>query len=480
MIACKFDQFVNMSFLSLEAPLMRIKPSIVLLPALLVLGFFLPPAPASAAVDTLVASNSVWKYFDLGTDQGTNWITPSFDDSSWLSGPGQLGYGDGDEATLLSNGTNGNVHVTAYFRQAFDVPNPGQYAVLSMRVQRDDGVIVYLNGLEVFRDNLPATGVTYATFTGSSVADDGRGWLPGIINVPLNYMIPGQNVLAAEIHQQGPGSSDITFALELVGNTQNNTPTVAIVSPTQNAFYTEPATIAISASASDSDGNVVLVEFFQGVTKLGEDNAAPFAFAWSGVAQGAYALSAVATDNLGAKATSAVVNVTVGIAIPPTVFSKSPAPGSVSALTAINVSFTDPVFGVSASDLLINGLAATSVSGSGSNYTFTFTQPAEGVVYVGWSGAHGIADFESPPKAFDPFSAGGTWQYTLTDTTAPTLTTLSPAAGATVRELHEMLLRGSKLVKTYLTQWLSLQWQFAEVSVQSYYTRILLSRSSAH
>lgn len=382
---------------------------------------------AAAAVDTLVASNSVWKYFDTGADLGAGWIAPTFDDSTWASGPGQLGYGDGDEATLVSFGPDpNNKFITTYFRQSFTVANPGQYAVVSMRVQRDDGVIVYLNGQEVFRDNLLAGGVNYLTTSTTSAGDDGRGWLPNIINVPLNFLVPGQNVLAAEIHQQSPTSSDITFALEVTGNTQNNAPAVSIVSPTENTFYTEPATIAISASASDSDGSVALVEFFQGVAKIGEDNAAPFTLSWSGVLQGSYALRAVATDNLGAKATSAVVNVTVGVATPPTVFSKSPALGNLSSLTSISVSFTDPVFGVSASDLLINGIAATGVSGSGSNYTFTFSQPAEGTVYVGWSGAHGITDFESPPKAFDPFSAGGTWQYTLADTVAPVVTTISP------------------------------------------------------
>ncbi len=391
---------------------------------------------AAASVDTLVASNSVWKYFDTGADLGTGWIAPSFDDSAWASGPGQLGYGDGDEATLVSFGPDpSNKFITTYFRQSVTVANPAQYAVVSMRVQRDDGVIVYLNGQEVFRDNLPAVGVNFLTTSTTSAGDDGRGWLPNIINVPLNFLVPGQNVLAAEIHQQSPTSSDITFALEVTGNTQNNAPAVLIVSPTENTFYTEPATIAISASASDSDGSVTLVEFFQGVAKIGEDNAAPFTLSWSGVAQGSYALRAIATDNLGVRATSAVVNVTVGVATPPTVFSKSPAPGNLSSLTSISVSFTDPVFGVSASDLLINGIAATGVSGSGSNYTFTFSQPAEGTVYVGWNGAHGITDFESPPKAFDPFSAGGTWQYTLTDTVAPIVTTISPAAGATVRQL---------------------------------------------
>ena len=388
---------------------------------------------AAAAVDTVVAINSVWKYLDDGTDPGPDWFNPSFGDSAWFSGPAELGYGDGDEATVV-RGTNllSERIITTYFRHEFNLANPPAYVLGQMRVRRDDGVIIYLNGVEIYRNTMPAGPVNYLTRATTSVGDE-NAYLPA--NVDPGLLVAGRNVVAAEIHQPNLTSSDISFAFELTASDQNATPAVAMISPTENTCYTEPATIAISASASDSDGSVALVEFFQGVAKIGEDNAAPFTLSWSGVLQGSYALLAVATDNLGAKATSAVVNVTVGVATPPTVFSKSPALGNLSSLTSISVSFTDPVFGVSASDLLINGIAATGVSGSGSNYTFTFSQPAEGTVYVGWSGAHGITDFESPPKAFDPFSAGGTWQYTLADTVAPVVTTISPASGATVRQL---------------------------------------------
>lgn len=408
----------------------------------------LRPPKAAGALDTLVASNSVWKYFDQGTDLGTNWITPAFNDSTWSSGPAQLGYGDGDEATVVEdnptpgyNPGDSDRYITTYFRQTINVPNPGQYAVLSMRVQRDDGVIIYLNGHDIFRNNLPALDVTYTTPSLTSASDDGRSWVPGVIAVPLNYLVAGENVLAAEIHQQSPTSSDISFALELIGNTENATPSVAIVSPGANAAFTEPASIVIGASASDSDGTVSLVEFFQGTNKLGEDPSSPYSFTWSGVTQGAYALRAVATDNLGARATSAVVNVSVTAATPPAIFTKSPAPGNVTALTSITVNFTEPVFGVDASDLLINGTPAKTVTGSESNYTFSFSQPAEGVVYIGWNGASGISDFESPPKPFDPFGTGANWQYTLTDTVAPVISAINPAAGSTVRQLSKIAIQ---------------------------------------
>ncbi|NIQ29000.1 MAG: metallophosphoesterase, partial [Acidobacteria bacterium] len=61
---------------------------------------------------TLVAEGSVWKYLDDGSDQGTAWKEPGFDDTSWQAGPAELGFGDGDEATVLQGG-----FITYYFRQ---------------------------------------------------------------------------------------------------------------------------------------------------------------------------------------------------------------------------------------------------------------------------------------------------------------------------------------------------------------------------
>src|SRR6266487_2812886 len=82
-------------------------------------------APVSIAVSsTLVSRGSNWKYLDNGTDQGTNWSTLGFDDSSWTNGPAELGYGDGDEATVVSYGPNSaNKYITTYFRRAFIVPS---------------------------------------------------------------------------------------------------------------------------------------------------------------------------------------------------------------------------------------------------------------------------------------------------------------------------------------------------------------------
>jgi len=89
---------------------------------ILVLGWAALVAQFCPAQTTLVSTGSVWKYLDNGSDQGTAWQGPLFDDSSWASGPAQLGYGDGDEATVVNGGPATNRFITTYFRHAFTPP----------------------------------------------------------------------------------------------------------------------------------------------------------------------------------------------------------------------------------------------------------------------------------------------------------------------------------------------------------------------
>jgi YD repeat-containing protein len=91
----------------------------------------------------------------------------------------------------------------------------------------------------------------------------------------------------------------------------NNPPTVSITSPANGATFTAPANITINATASDSDGSVTQVQFFQGATLLGTDTTAPYSFTWTSVPTGSYSLTAKATDNLGATTTSSAVSITV-------------------------------------------------------------------------------------------------------------------------------------------------------------------------
>ncbi|MDQ5858239.1 MAG: metallophosphoesterase [Acidobacteriota bacterium] len=208
--------------------------------AVLLAGFLVPaPRPASAAITILVPTGSVWKYLDNGTNQGTAWRAAGFADGAWASGGAQLGYGDGDEATVVSFGPNASAkYVTTYFRRAFTVADPSAFAAFGLRLLRDDGAVVYLNGAEVFRNNMPAGAIASTTL--ASVALGGVDETTFVTaSLPVSSLATGTNVLAVEIHQANGTSTDVSFDLELSGSTgasvtrgpylQSGTPTSAIV-----------------------------------------------------------------------------------------------------------------------------------------------------------------------------------------------------------------------------------------------------------
>ncbi|MBB4125767.1 chitinase [Xanthomonas translucens] len=93
--------------------------------------------------------------------------------------------------------------------------------------------------------------------------------------------------------------------------TANQPPSVALTAPANGASFASGASIAVSANATDADGSIAKVEFFRGGTSLGSDSSAPYAVTWSNAGAGSYQLTAVATDNQGATATSAARSITV-------------------------------------------------------------------------------------------------------------------------------------------------------------------------
>jgi hypothetical protein len=256
---------------------------------------------------TLVPTNAVWKYLDQGSDQGTAWRGTNFDDSAWFSGPAELGYGDGDEATLIDFGPDpNNRHVTTYFRHTFT--NEAVFSSVSLSLVRDDGAVVYLNGTEVFRSNMPGGAINYLTLAPSTVnvPQESQFYNAGVNPVLVRR---GRNVLAAEIHQVNVTSTDLSFKLELTG-TGNFPPQVALTAPAPNTVLLAPSSVPLLATAADHYGRVARVEFFADAARLATDTNAPFSFDWHPL-PGTYALTAVATDTTGGSNRSAAVNITI-------------------------------------------------------------------------------------------------------------------------------------------------------------------------
>ncbi len=121
---------------------------------------------------------------------------------------------------------------------------------------------------------------------------------------------PGTHVLTA-VATDGYGAQSTSATRTVTVNEVNQPPTVALTSPANGATFTAPEPVPLAASASDGDGSIARVDFFQGATLLGTATSAPYTFSWTNVAPGSYAITARATDNGGAVTSSAVVSVTV-------------------------------------------------------------------------------------------------------------------------------------------------------------------------
>ena len=280
---------------------------------------FLNAMPAA----DLVSSGSTWRYFkgvsEASAPDATAWRRADFDESKWLTGPATFWYGDVFTGTPITDMQNS--YVTLFFRQKFNVTNPADLESLVLHAQCDDGFIVWLNGTEIQRYNVPDGELPYTATALTAETPDPAVFKDYAIANPQAVLKAGVNQLAVQVFNVNPGSSDIVWDASLAATFDQAAPVVANLQP--------------------------------------------------------------------------------------------PAGATVRELASIEVEFSEPVTGVEAADLLVNGVAATNVLAvSGSQYVFTFAKPVAGGVSAAFRTGHGITDLAGTRHPF----AGLAWTYTLDPT----------------------------------------------------------------
>lgn len=149
-----------------------------------------------------------WLYDDSGVDPGASWMDPAFDDGSWSDGTAELGFGEGDEGTELNN----HGGYTYYARFTFEIGDVSDLVAGYLDLIYDDGAVVYLNGTEVDRFDMPVGPITHTT--GASAPTGPEIELTGEYVDPA-LLVDGENVLAISVHQFNVASSDISLDAQL-------------------------------------------------------------------------------------------------------------------------------------------------------------------------------------------------------------------------------------------------------------------------
>jgi hypothetical protein len=253
----------------------------------------------------LVPRGSVWKYYYNGP-VATNWMKAGFDDHTWSSGPGQLGYGDGDEQTVLIDDPGFEPPGT-YFRHVFT--NSTLASTLTLRLLVDDGAVVYINGAEVLRQNMPGGAVVFQTLAVVNIeTNESRFTQWGIFPGSLRQ---GTNIIAVEVHQHAAGGYDNSFDLELVANIPASAPVVQITSPSDGTI-TQVQQLRIETFTSDAAAHIREVSFYTNGAFLGSSTAEPFSYTWTNPPTGRYAMRARAIDYFSVVAISEAIFVQIG------------------------------------------------------------------------------------------------------------------------------------------------------------------------
>jgi predicted MPP superfamily phosphohydrolase len=166
-----------------------------------------------------------WKYKGGGTNlDAIAWKALAYGEPSWVTGGSALGFGGGpvrntsipEDASAGGGGVSGARYPTLYFRKIINIPSLAGYTGFQLRTQFDDAIVVWINGVEAFRNNIGA-GPSYATWASGAIANNGNDIFTQSLS--NSFFVAGDNIIAVEIHQVNATSSDLFFDLELTGFT---------------------------------------------------------------------------------------------------------------------------------------------------------------------------------------------------------------------------------------------------------------------
>ena len=167
--------------------------------------------PGTLPVEVIPAG-SAWAHHYETDAPPSDWKDASFDDSSWANGPAPLGWGSSDLGTELT--AAGTKPLTAYFRHSFTIDDATQIAALDLTTRADDGVVLYVNGTEVGRANMPTGTISHGTYATAAPRTADAIANPLTLTAPGNLLVSGENVITAEVHLNYRSTPTLSYDLE--------------------------------------------------------------------------------------------------------------------------------------------------------------------------------------------------------------------------------------------------------------------------
>lgn len=169
----------------------------------------------------LLEFTNVWRFEASGTNLGTAWRAAGYNDTGWPSGAGVFinprtlpaGFPEPTTPLLLLTNPAGNTVTTFYFRTHFTLPPGASNVLLLASNLLDDGAVFYINGAEAARLRMANGPVTATNFAQTSPI--GNGMTYDTLFLAATNLAPGDNVLAVEVHQFSPTSTDVVFGMNL-------------------------------------------------------------------------------------------------------------------------------------------------------------------------------------------------------------------------------------------------------------------------
>ncbi|MBT3842823.1 MAG: hypothetical protein HN969_09075 [Verrucomicrobia bacterium] len=199
--------------------------------------------------EAFVSMEEIWRFNQSGSDLGTAWRMPGFNDAGWKKGGGLL-YVEGSSLPAIKKTRLAIGKRTYYFRSTFDNPYDTAAVALQMETIIDDGAVFYLNGHEVHRLGMPDGSVNYNTKAERTVSN---AELEGPFTISSNHLKTGENVMTVEVHQSSGSSTDIVFGLSLDAVVSiPNTPPMITGSPADLSLN-QGGTVVFQVEASGTE-----------------------------------------------------------------------------------------------------------------------------------------------------------------------------------------------------------------------------------